>query len=114
MSEVNVVVKPLPGWVFCQRMLPSEKTEAGIIIPESVQARSRGVTPGESSSVKVLAVGDESNHYLIGKTIFVHAASQNIVAVVTNEFGLVERQNGFQTPNFYLFRNEAVAGIQES
>jgi co-chaperonin GroES (HSP10) len=112
-------VVPQPGWIFVQRKLPAKTTAGGLHIPDTVRTKNRGITPGESQSVTVIAVSpvDAADSYLAtllpepGDTVFVLALADNLVPVWDSDWGLVERENGFAVPEYYLFKRTAVAAV---
>lgn len=115
LSAENVV--PQPGWIFVRRALPAKTTPGGLHIPETARTKGRGITPGESQSVTVIAVSPEDAGIegvgmpKPGDTVFVLALADNLVPVWDSDWGLVERENGFAVPEYYLFKLSAVAGV---
>lgn len=135
MSTLNAEsVVPQPGWIFVQRKLPAKTTPSGLHIPETARTKNRGITPGETQSVTVVAlspvdlaaseenadrsvyVGDASYRVLPkpGDTVFLIAEPYNLVPVYDSDWGLVERENGFAVPDYYLFKLSALAGTVRS
>lgn len=131
MSNLNAEsVVPQPGWIFVQRKLPAKTTPGGLHIPETARTKNRGITPGESQSVTVVAVSPVDQERALeesagtvfipdhgyrllpkpGDTVFVLAQPDNLVPVWDSDWGLVERENGFAVPEFYLFKLSALAG----
>lgn len=127
LNAENVV--PQPGWIFVRRALPAKTTPGGLHIPETARTKGRGITPGESQSVTVVAVSPHdvdiaaANDGIVwadrgdrrlpkpGDTVFVLALPDNLVPVWDSDWGLVERENGFAVPEYYLFKLSAVAGV---
>ena len=128
-------VIPQPGWMLVQRKLPAATTPGGLHIPETARTKNRGVTPGETQSVTVIAVspvdqaslGDNGNSTGTvwtkdglrslpkpGDKVFVIAEPYNLVPVWDTDWGLVERENGFPVPDYYLFKLSALAGTVRS
>lgn len=122
-------VVPQPGWIFVQRKQAAKTTPGGLHIPETARTKNRGITPGESQSVTVIAVSPsdariasegegftyvhDAGHVMLpkpGDTVFVLAQPDNLVPVWDSDWGLVERENGFAVPDFYLFKLSALAG----
>lgn len=132
LNAENVV--PQPGWMFVHRKMPAKTTAGGLHIPETVRTKNRGITPGESQSVTVIAVSPVDAFNAIGNsqglvytedgmvklpfpgdTVFVLAQPDNLVPVWDSDWGLVERENGFAVPDYYLFKLSALAGtVQEA
>lgn len=108
---MSSAVKPCAGWVLIHRPVPGETTAGGIVVPEVVRAKARGITPGEASKATCVAVGDGVTCCQPGDTVFVLAQNDNLVPVVTDEFGQVEKQNGFMVPEYFLFKASAIAGV---
>jgi co-chaperonin GroES (HSP10) len=122
-------VVPQPGWIFVQRKQAAKTTPGGLHIPETARTKNRGITPGESQSVTVIAVSPDDQKLAVenggtvyahdigavrlpapGSTVFVLAQPDNLVPVWDSDWGLVERENGFAVPDFYLFKLSALAG----